>query len=285
MKKYGILAYPAKHSLSPVMHNAAFSALKIDAEYGFFEIPPQELESFVLKSRTEISGFSVSVPYKRDVVKFLDFVDEDASKIGAVNTVVNKNGKLYGYNTDFLGAITALKEVCGPLNGKNCVVAGAGGAGRAISYGLLREGANVYVEDKMKDKAYEIAKEFSEIFGGKIYAKDLNPETKGDIFIHATSAWLNNPDISISDLPFFCDKDFLADFDVVMDISYNNSMKNFKDPLKTPLILAAEKLNKKVVTGEKMLLNQAIEQFKLWTGKKPPEEAMNSALYKALIVS
>ena len=116
-KKYGILAYPAKHSLSPVMHNAAFKALAVDAEYGVFEVPENELPAFMEQVKHEpIDGFSVSLPYKEVMLNYMNEVDEDARKIGAVNTVVNRGGFLYGHNTDFIGSNTALEEGGGDFN-------------------------------------------------------------------------------------------------------------------------------------------------------------------------
>src|SRR3989338_5066305 len=150
-KKYGILAYPAKHSLSPVMHNAAFKALALDAEYGVFEVPENELPAFMEQVKHEpIDGFSVSLPYKEVMLNYMNEVDEDARKIGAVNTVVNRGGVLYGYNTDFIGSNRALEEVCGDLNDRKAVVLGAGGAARAIIYGLLKEGSEVVVVNRNK---------------------------------------------------------------------------------------------------------------------------------------
>lgn len=273
-KQYGILAYPAKHSLSAVMQNAAFKALGIDAQYGLFEIPENELADFMKQVRHEpISGLSVSLPYKQVILEYLDEIHEDARKIGAVNTVMNNGGFLHGYNVDFIGAIRALEEVCGSLKGKRVTVLGAGGAARAICYGLLKEGAKVSIYNRDVEMAEKLAREFSEMFGVDVKYGSLGETSKasGDILIQATSIWMTASDSKLEDL---ISLEALGRFDIVMDIVYV--------PLKTPLIKAAAELGKKIITGDKMLLYQGMEQFKLWIGKEAPIQVMRNALEKNL---
>ncbi|MEK7085463.1 MAG: shikimate dehydrogenase, partial [Patescibacteria group bacterium] len=229
-----------------------------------------------------IGGFSVSLPYKELIVDYLDDVDDDAMRIGAVNTVVNKNGALFGYNTDFIGATRALTGIRGGLKGKVVVILGAGGVARAIAYGLLAEGADVWIKNRTRPKADRIAVEFAEMFDSEIHSDDWDNWQTGDILINATSFWLENKDLGATELPDFCDESFVKDFETVMDVGYNSHMKNFPDPLMTPLLLVAKEVGCKVITGDKMLLYQAAEQFKLWTGKKAPMEVMSRALKKAL---
>lgn len=265
MKQYGILAYPAKHSLSPVMHDAAFKALGIDAQYGVFEIPDHELGDFFEKVKHDpISGLSVSLPYKERVLDFMNEVSDDVKKIGAANTVVNNGGFLYGYNTDFMGSNRALKEVTS-VHGKKVVVIGAGGSSRAIAYGLKQEGASVVVINRTKEKADKLAADLG-VESGE-YGTDIH----GDILVHAASTWHYN---TAAPLPFFCEEDYLRNFELVMDIAYT--------PLITPLLAVAKKLGIKYISGEKMLLYQAAEQFKLWTGLEAPVEVMQKALIDAL---
>lgn len=282
-KKYGILAFPAKHSLSPVMHNAAFKAAGIDAQYGVFEVPETELDEFLDVARHEpISGLSVSLPYKEDILDRLDFVDKDATAIEAVNTIVNRGGFLYGHNTDFIGAVRALEEAVGDLNQKLVVLLGAGGSAKAIAYGLLQKGAHIWIQNRTGAKAAAIALQFAENFQSEIHSDDWGSVHTADIVINTTSMWLKNPDMDETSLPHFCDPEFLAEFEVAMDISYNNGMKNYPDPLRTPLIQSAEEVGIKTITGDKMLLYQAAEQFKLWTDEEAPIEVMWEALVKNL---
>lgn len=278
-KKYGILAYPAKHSLSPVMHNAAFRELGIDAQYGSFEIPENGLDDFMKTVKHEpIHGLSVSLPYKETVMNYINEIDDDAKKIGAVNTVVNRGGFLYGYNTDFLGSNLALKEELGDLNGKEIVVVGAGGAARAVVYGLLKEGAKVSIFNRHKERADELRAEFSEMFGVEILSDDLEniwKIEKADALIQTTSIWIMSPDMNEKEAEKFIPKEYVDRYDVVMDIVYK--------PLLTPLIKMANSLGRKTVTGDKMLLHQATEQFRLFTGKDAPVEVMRGALGENLV--
>lgn len=274
MKQYGILGYPAKHSLSPAVQNAAFRACGIDAQYGIFEIPENELAAFMEQVKHEpIYGLSVTAPYKEIVMQYLNEVAEDARKIGTVNTVVNRGGLLYGYNVDYIGLIKALKEVFFNLRGQRVCVIGAGGAARAAVYGLLKEGAEVAIFNRTPERAKSLADEFGRMFGVKVESGSLNGgDMSGDILIQTSSIWIIEPEAKIEDLIAM---KVLDQFKVVMDIIYK--------PLKTPLIVAAEHLGKKTITGDKMFLYQAVEQFKLWTGKEAPLSAMEEALKNMLV--
>ena len=267
-KRYGILAYPAKHSLSPVIHNKAFEHLDIDASYEVFEVDEKSLDSFMKKLRDgDICGVSVSLPYKEKILEYLDEIDDDALRIGAVNTIVKKDdGVLCGYNTDWIGAVEAIKEVYGSLEESISVVAGAGGAARATVYGLLKEGSHVWVQNRTREKADKMAIEFAELFESEIHSDDWEQQGTGDILVNATSIWHQKKD----EMPYFCDPEYVECFDTVMDLSYT--------PLMTPLLRIAKNLGKKIVSGDRMLLFQAAKQFELWTCKKPPFEVMESAL-------
>lgn len=280
MKKYGILAYPAGHSLSPVMHNAAFEACGIEAEYGVFEVPEEGFAEFMSRVKSgEISGLSVSLPYKEKVMEFLDKVDTDGRNIGAVNTVVGQDGFLVGYNTDFIGSNLALGETLGDFSGSKVVVLGAGGASRAICYGLLKNKCEVVILNRNEERARVLARDLSKF--GKISGGGLEGERKvsGEVLIQASSIWtLGGGDLgermSQSEIDEFIPDEFVDLFEAVMDICYK--------PLKTPLIVKAERLKKKIITGDKMLLFQAAEQFQIWTGEKAPVEVMKKALMEYL---
>jgi shikimate dehydrogenase len=286
-QQYGILAFPAKHSLSPVVFDAAFKAIDTDSQFGFFEIPENELGDFMDRMKAgKVSGLSVSLPYKEMILNYMDQVSEDAKKIGAVNTVVNRDGVFYGYNTDFVGSSQALKEAVGDLKNKQVVILGAGGAARAVIYGLLKEGANVLgILNRTLDHAEKLAKEFSEMFGVEIKAfssenlantlsfqKELiQAET---ILIQTTSLWTLQPDITAAESEKFCPAEYVKYFSTVMEIVYK--------PLFTPLLKTARALGKKIITGDKMFLYQASEQFKLFTGKEAPMEVMRKTLNENL---
>lgn len=286
-KQYGILAYPAKHSISPQVYNEAFKFLNIDAQFGIFEIPENELDEFMRQVKNDpIYGLSVSLPYKETVMNYLSFIDDDAKKIGAVNTVVNNGGVLSGYNTDFIGSIKALEEVVGNLKSKNVIILGAGGASRAVIYGLLKAGANVIgILNRKKENAEILAKEFSTMFNVNILSESLDNLAEklpfkekllnsDSILIQTTSIWTLNPNISLEEANKFCPKEYVELFSTVMDVVYS--------PKITPLLRFAKDLNKKIVTGDMMFLYQAIEQFKLIVGEKPPVELMRETVEKIL---
>lgn len=276
-KKYGILAYPAKHSLSPAVQNSAFKAVGFDAEFGIFEIPENELAGFMEQVKHEpISGLSVSAPYKEVVMGYLNEIASDAREIGAVNTVVNRGGNLYGYNVDYIGMNKALEEVVGNLAGKKVVVLGAGGAAKACVYGLLTAGASVAVYNRSAEKAFELAKHFNGVIGeasAVVKAGGLTdiPDVGADILVQTTSIWMTDTDANLADL---IPEEMLKNFGCVMDIVYK--------PLETPLIKAAMDLGIKTITGDKMFLYQAMEQFKLWTGEEAPIKVMRKALENTL---
>jgi shikimate dehydrogenase len=278
MKEYGILAYPAGHSLSPVVFNAAFKELGINAQYGVFEIPENELAKFIEKARHEpVAGMSVSLPYKEEILRYLDVIDEDAKKIGAVNTVVNKTGFLYGYNTDFVGFCEALREGFGDLKNVNAVIFGAGGAARAVVYGILKSGGKVScIVNRTKENAEKLAKEFSKMFGVEIVGCGLEDAKKdGNIFINASSVWTLNKTVDFSEIGKYFSDEYLKNFECFMEIAYN--------PLITPLIKKAQELDKKYITGDKMFLHQAVKQFEIFTGEKAPREVMRKTLEQNLV--
>jgi len=274
---FGILASPAKHSLSPIIHNSAFRSLGLDAEYLIFEKSPDQFDDFMknLKS-SNIKGLSVSLPYKEKVIQYLDEIDENARYIGAVNTIVKKNNKLYGYNTDWLGSNLAIQNEIGikSLKDQIVVILGAGGSSRAIAYGCLALGADVWIKNRTKSKADKIAVEFAEIFKSEIHSTELNDMGHGDILINTTSIWLqeNNENSTIYD---YCNSQYLSNYHTVMDIVYK--------PMITPLLEAAfDGGCHHTITGEKMLLYQAERQFELWIDQKAPHDIMLKSLLSKL---
>lgn len=278
-KKYGILAYPASHSLSPAMHNAGFEAIDFEGEYEFFERSPAQLAAFmegVRSGELGIWGLSVSLPHKVNIMPYLDEVSEDARLIGAVNTVVrSEDGKLKGYNTDHFGAVKALEGLFADgLKHKLVVILGAGGSARAVAYGMLKAGAHVWIKNRTKAKADRIAIDFAEHFKSEIHSVGLEDMGTADILINTTSVWLGAESWQETALVEYCDAEYLRSFDVVMDIVYK--------PLMTPLLDAAAEAGVEVVTGDKMLLYQAVKQFELWTGKEAPMEAMWEAIAEEL---
>jgi shikimate dehydrogenase len=263
-----IIGDPIEHSLSPQIHNAAYRALKIDDSYRYEarQVRSDELAAFMDEVRRDgILGISCTAPHKVAVMSYIDEIDSVAAKIGAVNTVVNESGTLKGYNTDWLGAVLPLEQLT-ELRGKQVALLGAGGAGRAIAYGITDRGAHLTIYNRSPEKAQELAQEFGADAGTL-----GNPEAirDMDIIINATSVGMS-PDNEETPLP----QEFITGRHIVFDSIYN--------PYQTRLLREAAKGGAQIVHGTEMLLQQAVAQFKLYTGYDAPEEVMRTALEEAL---
>ena len=270
----GLIGHPVEHSFSPPMHNAAFDALGLNYAYVAFDVNPNDLQSAIEGATSlNIKGFNVTIPHKIEVIRHLDELDEVAGLIGAVNTIDFKN--LKGYNTDGIGAIKAIEEVT-KVKGKNVVVAGAGGASRAISFYLAKFGAvSITILNRNVEKAQSLARDVSK--------SDLIDEVKSDSISQITSH-LSNADILVDTTPLGMDPhiddepiakaDVMHEDLVVFDAVYN--------PNETVLIKEAIKAGAKPVYGIKMLLYQGAESFEIWTGKKAPIDVMEKALRETL---
>lgn len=260
---YGLLGRPVAHSLSPAMHNAAFRELGINAVYVAF--PVTELRRAISGIRgLGIAGVSVTIPFKEEIMPLLDLLDPRAARIGAVNTVVNREGRLIGYNTDWLGAVTALKGKTA-ITGEHFLLLGAGGAARAIAFGILEEGGKVTLTDLDQLKAAVLAKEMG-AEALPLEALSLCPAT---FLINATPVGMA-PDID--GIPI--DPELLERFTLVMDIVYR--------PLNTRLLREATARDCQSIDGLQMLIHQATAQFELFTGLEAPAATMSRAAYAAL---
>jgi len=262
-KIYGILGRPVAHSLSPAMHNAAFRELGVNAIYAAF--PVTDLAQAVAGLRgLNIQGASVTIPFKEEIIPWLDSLDPQAACMGAVNTVVNRQGRLTGYNTDWLGAVTALKGRT-EIAGKHFFILGAGGAARAIAFGVFQEGGRFTLTDLDMPRAAALARDL----GGEAVTLNDLAQCPATILINATPVGLA-PDVE--GIPI--DPNLLPRFTLVMDIVYR--------PLTTRLLREAELRGCAVIDGLQMLIHQATAQFELWTEKKAPLEVMSKAAYAAL---
>jgi len=268
-KTYGIVGHPVKNSLSPIMHNAAIKAAGIDAEYKLFDIDPDnpdDLANFCYETGiNNIGGFSVTMPYKQAIMLYMDHYDSVAKIVGSVNTVLNENDQLIGYNTDALGAMVALQEKIS-LKYKKVLVLGAGGAARAIVYSLKEHEADVHIYNRTLEKAEDLAKEFDV---NTIEYRHITQEANFDIIINATPIG-SEPNTTESLLH----ADQISKCAIVMDI--------ITWPMETQLLKEAKKAGADPITGERMLLHQAAGQFEIWFGKEAPVEVMEKALYAEL---
>lgn len=258
-----VIGKPVSHSLSPLMHNAAFDAAGYDGVYLAFEVA--DVASAVGGVRAlGIKGASVTIPHKVSVMAHLDDIDETARRIGAVNTIVNNGGKLMGYNTDCHGAVAALEEKT-EIRGKRLLIIGAGGASRAIGFGMAAAGAHVGLCNRSEEKARRLARELAASF---FPLEDIEHEA-WDILINTTSVGMM-PKTDDMPLP----ESLLQPGRVVMDIVYN--------PLKTLLLEKAEEKGCITVDGAAMFIRQGVRQFELWTGLTAPLSVMEEAVRKAL---
>jgi shikimate dehydrogenase len=262
-KIFGILGRPVAHSLSPVMHNAAFRHLGINAVYVAF--PVTDLASAVSGLRgLAIGGASVTIPFKEEIIPLIDELDPRAAEIGAVNTLVNRDGRLIGSNTDWLGAVTALTAKIS-LKGRHVLILGAGGASRAIAYGIIQAGGRVSLTDVDQARAAALVKDL----GGEAIPLNTVGDSPATILVNATPMGMT-PDLD--GIPI--DPDLLGRFEVVMDIVYQ--------PLTTRLLREAKGHGCAVIDGLQMLIHQGAAQFELWIGMTAPLEVMSRAAYAAV---
>lgn len=264
-KVCGIIGNPVEHSLSPLIQNTAFEALHLD--YVYLAFPVQDVEAAIKGMRAlGLRGINVTVPHKQAVIPFLDEMDNEAQTIGAVNTIVNEEGKLKGYNTDAPGFEAALTKVAGEVKGKNAIVLGAGGAARAVVYSLIQAGVHVTVLNRTREHAESLVKEL----GGKAYGVDAFSQVMGnvDIVVNATTVGLHGA----SESPV--SKESLRKDLVVFDLVY--------DKEGTQLIKDAKAAGCIIVPGTELLIEQAVLSFKLFTGSNVPVEVMKKTLYEYL---
>jgi len=260
---FGVIGDPVSHSLSPIMHNAAFSDIGYNAVYLAFHVT--DLPSAIRGVKgLGIKGLSVTIPHKVPIIDMLDEIDETAKKIGAVNTVANKNGKLCGYNTDCLGAIHALREKT-DIQNKNVVMIGAGGAARAIGFGISSEGGNLTIVNILEDEG----KTLSKILGVPYYHLSEFKKLEYDILINTTPVGMFPETDKIPVEPTD-----LVPGKVVMDIIYN--------PLKTALLKECEKIGCSIIDGVSMFVHQGAAKFEIWTEIKSTIGIMRKTVILAL---
>ena len=276
LKTFGLVGYPVKHSLSPAMHNAAFKFLKMDAQYKLFELRPEEIGPFFgCLCEKNIYGVNVTIPYKEAVIPLMDKLTEDASLIGAVNTVKLEDGKLIGHNTDGNGFIQDLTVFLpGGVSGINVSIIGAGGAAKAVGISLARYGAkNITFYDIDKNRAKSLAHKIGTEL--KLCAAEAMDSIEGllrnkpDLLINASGVGMKEAD------PVLVDKKDIPEGVFVYDLIYN--------PFKTKLLQLAEESGLRFANGLGMLLYQGALAFKFWTGQDAPVDQMRKALKEAML--
>jgi shikimate dehydrogenase len=258
----GILLHPAGHTRSPAMHRAAYEALGLNAHYQAFDVPAEGLEAAVLGVRAlGLRQISVSIPHKEAMLALVDEVDEVATRIGAINTVTRVGDRLVGTNTDWLGAVRAIERET-TIAGRRAVVLGAGGTARALIFGLRKRGAEVFVLNRTRERAEEVARDLgAQGFGGLDELAALAPE----LIVQTTSVGLREDRSPV-------DRDALPRGVVALDAVYA--------PERTRLLADVVARGGHPISGKWMLVHQAVEQLRLWT-RELPDPPDTSALARA----
>ncbi|WP_130616619.1 shikimate dehydrogenase [Cohnella abietis] len=273
---FGVIGDPIRHSKSPIMLNRAFKEKGINCAYAAFHVAPNQLEQAIAGVRgLGFRGLNVTIPHKIEVMALLDELSEGAKAAGAVNTIVNENGRLVGYNTDGIGYVRSLKEEIEPsLTGKTIIVLGAGGAARGIIWALAQENpAAIIIANRTESKASELAASFS--LAGKVTSipwSDLQEACKqADVVINTTSVGMSP---NIEKVPL--DPSWLRIGSVASDLIYN--------PLKTEFLKQAELQGCRIHGGLGMFIYQGAYAFEYWTGQPAPVEEMRAVVMESLSI-
>jgi shikimate dehydrogenase len=257
-----VIGDPIEHSLSPQIHNAGYEALNITDQFVYVasQVEVNKIKEFIDGVRVmNIKGISCTIPHKIAVMPYLDEIEDIAQKIGAVNTIVNEDGRLIGYNTDWLGVLLPL-EVKTNLESKTVALIGAGGAARAVAYAITCRGAKITIYNRTFEKAKKLAKEF----GGTAYPlTEIENVKHADIIINTTSVGLKDKKETL------IHKNFITKNHIVFDAVYGAETQLLKD---------AKEKGAQTITGIEMLLNQGFAQFKLFTGYDAPATEMRKIL-------
>lgn len=278
-KVCAIIGNPVKHSLSPLIHNAAFKACGLNYVYLAFQVMNTNLNDALCGFRAleEFMGLSVTIPHKMEIVKYLDWVEQGALYSGSVNTVVKNGDKILGYNTDGMGVIEALREGGIEILRKKAIIIGTGGVARGIAFCLLQSTGleSLTIAGRNESKVEKICQDLKKLNKGIILSSSLNYEdlksaiSSADILIQCTSVgmWPNKDETLVP-------TEFLHKGLVVFDVIYT--------PLKTRLIIEAERRGCFIIPGVEMFLHQAYLQFELWTKMEAPKQIMRNIALDAL---
>ena len=262
-KIIGLIGQNIQGSLSPQIHNYLASVMGLKYHYFLFDIEPAELKKAVESIKImDITGVNVTIPYKSDVIEYLDEVDERVKKIGAVNTIVNENGKLVGYNTDVDGFDEMSYSKGITFKDKKVVLIGAGGAARAVLYYLKDQNVDqLYLTNRTLSKAETVKKDFKKVMD-KISIVEWNSEEKkrvvkaSDIIINATPLGMENEYQDKSPVK----SESINEEQILIDLVYK--------PRVTKFLSFGQKKNAKIISGIEMLVYQAVGSFELWTNQE-----------------
>jgi shikimate dehydrogenase len=269
---YCIFGNPVKHTLSPVIQNAAFKKRGINAVFTAFEVKNIKNAISAMKA-LDIRGASITVPFKIQAIKYVDILDPLAREIGSINTLHNNNGKIYGYNTDGIGALEALVKNGVKILGSRILLLGNGGSARAIAFTLLNKGANVTIAGRNKKKILKLINDIKKkhINIDYILIDEINKEYMNNIntIINSTPLGMSP---NTNNMPI--KSELILKKHTVFDIVYS--------PHTTKLLKTSKGKGCKIIHGIEMLVYQGAKQFKIWTGEQAPVSTMEKAVKKII---
>jgi shikimate dehydrogenase len=278
MKHYAVIGHPIGHSLSPLMHNTAFKLLGIDGHYEALDIEPGSLKQTTLKFREHLwGGFNITTPFKEAVIPLIDEVIPEAQGVGAVNTIVQREMRLIGYNTDVIGIEQSLNPERANIDGQHCTIMGAGGVARSITYVLVNKfrPRSITFAALYPEQAHAIIESIgrseTKLNVVPFIESDIESAVKNSILIiNATTVGMY-PKVLESPLT---QQQWLSSHHIVFDLIYR--------PLKTRLLRDAQSIGAKTIDGLGMFLHQGAAAFQLWTGKHMPMEPVREILENIL---
>lgn len=279
MKHLAIIGYSLRHTLSPVMHTAVVKHLGLPYSFGVLDVHPELLPSVVLLlKRDTFQGANVTIPHKGPILDLLDEVEEDAASIAAVNTVVNVEGRLIGYNTDIVGITKSLNPWKDSLRGASVVILGAGGAARAALFALLKffSPKAVTVHNRSADRSARTVAMLRQIFPGSSLSH-INTEPALESAIKEATLVINATSVGMYPAPDMMpvsDKITFSNYQIIFDIVYN--------PHETKLLRHAASYGARVINGVEMFLHQGARAFELWTGRQFPIDIARKVVLDAL---
>ena len=265
---YAVIGDPIDHSLSPNIHNAAFRHLKLDHTYIAYKIPAGELSAGIEALKAiKIAGFNVTIPHKIEMMKFLDEMDTTCKVIGAVNTVLNEDGKLKGYNTDMIGFLDPIKKKNLTIKDSQVLLLGAGGAARAIVTAMVKEKAGkITIVNRTLENANKLA-EFAKKIGGNVDTVSIQEANK---LIADYKFIINSTSIGMRNEPSPISTENISKDSIVYDIVYQ--------PINTDLIKKSKENGATIIYGYEMLLSQAACSFEIWHKMEAPYDVMKKTL-------
>ena len=265
---YAVVGDPIDHSLSPNIHNAAFRHLQLDHTYIAYKIPAGELVAGIEALKAiKIAGFNVTIPHKIEMMNLLDEMDTTCKVIGAVNTVLNDNGKLKGYNTDMIGFLDPIKKKNLTIEGSQVLLLGAGGAARAIVTAMVKEKAGkITIVNRTQENAKKIT-EFAKKIGGNV---DISSIQEVNELIADYKFIINSTSIGMKNEPSPISTENISKNTIVYDIVYQ--------PMNTDLIKKSKENGATIIYGYEMLLSQAACSFEIWHKMEAPYDIMKKAL-------